>query len=192
MRVLVACEFSGVVRDAFITRGHDAVSCDILPSEKPGPHIQADVLKHLYGWDLMIAFPPCTHLCSSGARWFPEKQKEQQEALRFVNLLLNAPVKRIALENPIGIISTRIRKPDQIIQPWHFGHPESKATCLWLNRLPHLLHTCTVPVPECGYWDNQTPSGMNKLGPSEHRAKNRSRTYQGIAEAMAEQWENLP
>ena len=137
MRVFVACEYSGVVRDAFLRRGDDAVSCDLLPTDVPGPHIQGDVLPHLGdGWDLMIAHPPCTHLAVSGARWFKDKLPEQAEALEFVRLLLDAPIPRIALENPVSIISTRIRKPDQIIQPWMFGHGEVKATCLWLRNLP--------------------------------------------------------
>ena len=135
MKVLIACEFSGIVRDAFIKRGHDAWSCDLLPTEVEGPHIQGDVLNILNdGWDLIIAHPPCTHLATSGARWFKNKEKEQKEALEFVSLLLNAPINKIALENPISIISSRIRKPDQIVQPWMFGHPEQKSTCLWLKN----------------------------------------------------------
>ncbi len=192
MKVLVACEFSGIVRDAFARKGHYAMSCDLLPTEIPGLHYQGDVCDILDdNWDLMIAHPPCTHLASSGARWFKDKQKEQEEALEFVQLLLDAPIEKIALENPIGIISTRIRKPDQIIQPWQFGHPESKATCLWLKNLPKLKPTNILEKPSCGYWDNQTPSGQNKLGPSKDRWKNRSRTYQGIADAMAKQWGNV-
>jgi len=140
------------------------------------------------GWDLMIAHPPCTHLAVSGARWFKDKQKEQAEALEFVRLLLNAPIERIALENPVSIISSRIRKPDQIIQPWQFGHSESKSTCLWLKNLPKLIPTDILPLPVSGRWSNQTPSGQNKLGPSPDRWKERSKTYQGIAEAMAQQW----
>jgi hypothetical protein len=142
MDVLVGCEFSGIVRDAFIRKGHNAVSCDLLPSERPGPHIQDNLLNHLNdGWDLAIFHPPCTHLAVSGARWFKDKQKEQEDALEFVRQLLNAPIHRIALENPISIISTRIRKPDQIIQPWQFGHGETKATCFWLKNLPKLMPT---------------------------------------------------
>jgi len=140
------------------------------------------------GFDLMIAHPPCTHLAVSGARWFKDKQKEQAEALDFVRLLLNAPIDKIALENPISIISSRIRKPNQIIQPWQFGHPESKSTCLWLKNLPTLVPTNILSLPESGRWNNQTPSGQNKLGPSEDRWKIRSATYKGIAQAMAEQW----
>ena len=189
MRVLVACEFSGIVRDAFRRRGHFAMSCDLLPTERPGIHHQGDVRDLLAGaWDLMIAHPPCTHLAVSGARWFAEKREEQAEALEFVRLLLDAPIPRIALENPVSIISSRIRKPDQVIQPWQFGHPESKATCLWLKGLPKLQPTNVLPMPARGYWDNQTPSRQNKLGPSPTRAKDRAVTYAGIAEAMADQW----
>lgn len=189
MKVLVACEFSGIVRDAFIAQGHDATSCDLLPSERPGPHIQGDVRDILgEGWDLMIAHPPCTHLAVSGARYFAGKQKEQAESLAFVKALLDAPIPRIALENPVSIISSRIRKPDQIIQPWQFGHPESKKTCLWLKGLDLLRPTRILELPEGGVWENQTPSGQNKLGPSADRWKIRSRTYVGIAQAMAEQW----
>lgn len=192
MRVLVACEFSGIVRDAFLKKGHDAWSCDLLPCEAGGPHIQGDVLEVLdAGWDLMIAHPPCTHLAVSGARWFKDKAVEQEEALRFVQRLLEASVDKIALENPVSIISSRIRKPSQIIQPWQFGHPESKKTCLWLKNLPKLEPTNILELPECGYWSNQTPSGQNKLGPSEDRWKERAKTYQGIADAMADQWSNI-
>lgn len=189
MRVLVACEFSGIVREAFRKAGHDAWSCDLLPSDKPGKHIKGDVLDVLGdGWDLMIAHPPCTHLAVSGARHFATKRKEQAESLAFVSVLLNAPIKRIALENPVSVISTRIRKPDQIIQPWEFGHPESKATCLWLKALPLLKPTNVLKLPPNGRWINQTPSGQNALGPSVDRWKLRSKTYVGIAAAMAEQW----
>lgn len=190
MRVLVACEYSGTVRDAFKSRGHDAWSCDLLPSDTPGQHIVGDVLGLLHdGWDLMIAHPPCTHLAVSGARHFARKIADgsQQAALAFVQQLLDAPVPRIALENPVSIISTRIRKPDQIIQPWMFGHCESKATCLWLKGLPQLRRTQVMTKPSGG-WLNTTPSGQNKLGPSPDRWKLRSKTYSGIAEAMAEQW----
>jgi len=180
MRVLIACEFSGIVRDAFIERGHDAVSCDLLPTERPGPHIQGDVVKILNdGWDLMIAHPPCTHLAVSGARWFKDKLPEQQAALAFVRALMDAPIKRIALENPISIISSRIRKPNQIIQPWQFGHGEVKATCLWLNGLPHLIPTNIVEGRH---------ARVHREPPSPDRWKNRSRTFPGIARAMAEQW----
>jgi site-specific DNA-cytosine methylase len=189
-RVLVGCEFSGVVRQAFRDKGHDAWSCDLLPAEDNSKfHYQCDILDLLdKDWDLAIFFPPCTHLSVSGARWFKDKQKEQQEALEFVRTLLNAPIPKIALENPIGIISTKIRKPDQIVQPWMFGHPESKSTCLWLKNLPKLVPTNILSLPEKGYWDNQTPSGQNKLGPSPDRWKERSRTYKGFAEAMSLQW----
>lgn len=195
MRVLVACEFSGIVRDAFLARGHEAVSCDLLPTERSGPHIQGDVLAVLNdGWDLMIAHPPCTHLAVSGARYFAAKRADgrQQEALAFVRALLAAPIPKIALENPVSIISSEIRKPDQIIQPWMFGHAESKATCLWLKNLPLLTATRLVEKPASGRWDNTTPGGQNKLGPSPDRAKIRSRTYQGIADAMAQQWGSSP
>jgi site-specific DNA-cytosine methylase len=189
MKILIACEYSGTVRDAFIARGHDAISCDLLPTDRPGPHYQGDVRDILDdGFDLMVAHPPCTHLAVSGARWFKDKQQEQAEALDFVRLLLNAPIERIALENPISIISSRIRKPNQIVQPWQFGHPEAKATCLWLKNLPPLKPTEVLEKPASGYWQNQTPSGQNKLGPSKDRWKIRSATYKGIAEAMADQW----
>lgn len=181
MRVLIACEFSGIVRDAFAARGHDAWSCDLLPSEREGNHIKKDALVTAYrgDWDLLIAFPPCTHLAVSGARWFKDKRKEQNDALLFVRDLLSAPVERIALENPIGIISSKIRKPDQIIQPWQFGHGETKATCLWLKNLPKLTPTNIV---------NGRHARVHREPPSADRWKNRSRTYQGIADAMAEQW----
>jgi site-specific DNA-cytosine methylase len=189
MKVLIACEYSGAVRDAFISQGHDAISCDLLPTDAPGPHYQGDVRDIIEdGFDLMVAHPPCTHLAVSGARWFKDKQIEQAEALDFVRLLLSAPIGKIVLENPISIISSRIRKPSQIIQPWQFGHPESKSTCLWLKNLPKLIPTDVLPLPASGRWSNQTPSGQNKLGPSPDRWKERSKTYQGIAEAMAQQW----
>ena len=217
MKVLVACEFSGTVRDAFIKAGHDATSCDLLPSAVDGPHITGDVLSVLNRrWDLMVAHPPCTHLAVSGARWFKHKQKEQKEALEFVQALLDAPIDKICLENPVSIISSRIRKPDQIIQPWQFGHDEQKKTCLWLKDLPLLTPTKVVDPPlygcKCGnkfeykfgalgcelcggmsgpakpIYTNQTPSGQNKLGPAGDRWAKRSKTYTGIAEAMASQW----
>ena len=181
MKVLVACEFSGIVRDAFIARGHDAISCDLLPTEKPGPHYQGNVLDIIgNGWDLMIAHPPCTHLAVSGARWWAEKKQEQDDALEFARLLMVAPIERIAIENPIGLISTRIRKPDQIIQPWMFGHGETKATCLWLKNLPKLQPTNIVS----GRTDR-----IHRMPPGPDRWKERSRTFPGIARAMAEQWE---
>ena len=183
MRVLVACEFSGIVRDAFAACGHDAWSCDLLPTERPGNHLQRDVreiLKNGEGrWDLMIAHPPCTHLAVSGARWFPSKRREQAEALDFVCTLLDAPIERIALENPISVISTFVRKPDQIIQPWMFGHGETKATCLWLKNLPKLMPTRIVK--------GRTPR-VHYASPGRDRWKERSRTLPGIAEAMASQW----
>ena len=195
MRVLVACECSGTVRDAFLSRGHDAMSCDLLPSDTPGPHHQGDVRSLLkQAWDMMICFPPCTYLCSSGLHWTTRGLRDPkltEEALDFVQFLLNADIPRIALENPIGAISTRIRKPDQIIQPWQFGHPESKQTCLWLKNLPLLKPTKVLDKPESGRWENQTPSGQNKLGPSADRWKLRSKTYSGIAAAMADQWGQL-
>ena len=182
MRVLVACEFSGIVRDAFAAKGHDAWSCDILETERPGQHYQGDVRDMLQSqWDLMICHPPCTHLAVSGARHFARKiaSGEQQEALDFVNMLLNAQVPRICLENPISIISTRIRKPDQIIQPWQFGHGETKSTCLWLKGLPKLTPTNVVEGRE---------ARVHRMPPGKNRWKERSRTYQGIAVAMADQW----
>ena len=182
MRVLIACEFSGIVRDAFRERGHDAMSCDLLPSETPGNglHYQGDVRDVLDdGWDLMIAHPPCTHLAVSGARWFVNKRTEQAEALDFVRLLLDAPIPRIALENPVSVISTAIRKPDQIIQPWQFGHGETKTTCLWLKGLPKLTPTDIVHEREQRVW---------RMGPSPTRWAERSRTFPGIAAAMAAQW----
>lgn len=192
MRVLVACEFSGVVREAFRAAGHDAWSCDLLPTEVEGQHIQTDVLAVLgEGWDLMIAHPPCTYLCSSGLHWNkrrPGRANQTEAALEFVNKLMQAPIPRICIENPIGCISTRIRPPDQIIQPWQFGHPESKATCLWLKNLPVLVPTVICDKPANGRWANQTASGQNKLGPSANRWAERSRTYTGIATAMASQW----
>ena len=180
MKVLVACEFSGVVRDAFAARGHDAWSCDLLPSERPGQHIQGDVLGVLGdGWDVMVAHPPCTHLAVSGARWFSEKQGEQAAALEFVRALMAAPVARLAIENPVSIISSRIRKPDQIIQPWQFGHGETKATCLWLHNLPKLMPTNIVDGRE---------ARVHRMPPGPNRWAERSRTFAGIAEAMADQW----
>lgn len=191
MRVLVACEYSGAVRDAFLAEGHDAMSCDLLPTDVPGPHYQGSVLDILDdGWDLMVAHPPCTHLCVSGLHWNNRGRgwKGTEDALEFFRLLLNADIPRIAIENPIGIASTRIRPADQTIQPWQFGHPESKATQLWLKGLPLLKPTSILKKPESGRWENQTASGQNKLPPSADRWKIRSATYQGIAQAMAKQW----
>lgn len=180
MKVLVACEYSGAVRDAFIRAGHEAMSCDLLPTDVDGPHYQGDVRDVLDdGWDLMVAHPPCTHLAVSGARWFYLKQREQAESLDFVRMLLDAPVERIALENPVSIISSKIRKPDQIIQPWMFGHGETKATCLWLKNLPVLQPSNIVDGRE---------SRIHRMPPSPTRWKERSKTYQGIADAMADQW----
>ena len=182
MRILIACEFSGRVRDAFATQGHDAWSCDLLPTESPGKHIQGDVLEILNdGWDMMIAFPPCTHLASSGARWFPEKRCDgrQQAGIDFFLRLVNAPIKKIAVENPVGIMSTKYRKPDQIIQPWQFGHGETKATCLWLKNLP-ILQPTNIVAGRLGRVHLEPP------GPD--RWKRRSITYKGIAEAMSIQW----
>ena len=196
MRVLVACEYSGEVRDAFLRRGHDAMSCDLLPTDVQGPHYEGDVRDVIEdGWDLMIAHPPCTYLSVSGMHWTTRGLRDTkltEDALEFVKYLLDAPVPRIALENPVSIISRRVRKPDQIIQPWQFGHDASKKTCLWLNGLPHLVPTDMVEprIVEGGKkrWGNQCGSGQNKLGPKEDRWKERSKTYRGIAEAMAEQW----
>ena len=191
MKVLVACEFSSTVRSAFESAGHEAWSCDILPTEgDPRFHTQGDVGEVLgEGWDLMVAHPPCTHLASSGARWFKDKVVEQKMAVDFVRQLLEADIPMIALENPVGVLSTKVRKPDQIIQPWEYGHPESKRTCLWLKRLPPLRPTNVLtPTRHDGRWENQTPSGQNRLGPSADRWKLRSLTYQGIADAMANQW----
>jgi site-specific DNA-cytosine methylase len=180
VRILIACEYSGTVRDAFIAAGHDAISCDLLPTDVDGPHYQGDVRDILAdGFDLMIAHPPCTHLAVSGARWFKDKVQEQAESLEFVRLLMDAPIPRIAIENPVSVISSRIRKPDQIIQPWQFGHGETKATCLWLKGLPKLTPTNIVGGRE---------ARIHKMPPSPDRWKERSRTYAGIAAAMAQQW----
>lgn len=257
MKVLVACEFSGTVRDAFTKLGHDATSCDLLDSLTPGKHYRGDVRDILgNGWDLMIAHPPCTYLSASGMHWTKRGLRDPkltEDALDFVKTLLNADIRMIALENPISIISTRIRKPDQIIQPWYFGDDASKKTCLWLKNLPKLNINLKNIVPPKGWltvksaidmsvcanceepfcdeheahyaecsclgpteddvtyksidgvlfgtreapanrpiWANQTPGGQNKLGPSPDRWKERSKTYKGIAEAMAVQWGNLP
>ena len=180
VKVLLACEFSGRVRDAFAKRGHDAWSADLLPSETPGNHYQGDVRDLLSNdWDLLIAHPPCTHLAVSGARWFKEKQAEQIDAILFFMQFAIANVKRICIENPVSIMSTKWRKPDQIIQPWQFGHGETKATCLWLKGLPLLKPTNIVTGRE---------AKVHRMPPSLNRWKERSRTYQGVADAMAEQW----
>lgn len=219
-RILIACEFSGVVREAFRKLGHDAFSCDILPAEDGSQyHLQGDVLDYLDdGWDMMIAHPPCTYLAVSGLHWNKRvegRAEKTEEALEFVRKLMDAPIPMIAVENPVSCISSRIRKPDQIIQPFDFGHDASKKTCLWLKNLPPIEGTEFIPptyVCKCGHhfpyehgnstcpeckgatgrpkmiWANQTPSGQNKLGPSPERQMERSRTYQGIADAMASQW----
>jgi hypothetical protein len=200
MRVLIACEYSGAVRDAFLRAGHYAMSCDLLPCESSasGDHYQGDVRNILdHGWDLMVAHPPCTYLSVSGMHWTRRGLRDPQlteDALAFVRLLLDAPVPRIALENPISIISSRIRKPDQIVQPWQFGHDASKKTCLWLKGLPPLQPTSIVApriVNGRKRWGNQTDSGQNRLSPSDDRWKIRSATYAGIAQAMADQWGTL-
>lgn len=196
MRVLVACEFSGIVRDAFRAAGHEAWSCDLLPSEGVQDyHVRGDVREFLAPagwaagylgfrrWDLLIAHPPCTHLAVSGARWFKGKEQEQADALAFVRLLMLAPIGRIALENPISVISSKIRKPDQIIQPWQFGHGEVKATCLWLKNLPPLTPTQIV--------EGRAPR-VHHVSPGPDRWKERSRTLPGIAAAFASQWGALP
>ena len=194
MKVLIACEYSGIVRDAFAAKGHDAWSCDILPTESPGNHFQGDILEHLdKGWDLMIAHPPCTHLAVSGARWFTEGKKPwslQEDALDFVRKLLDAPIDKIALENPVSVISTKIKKPNQIIQPFEYGHDVTKRTCLWLKNLPNLKPTKIVK-PDIVLVNGKKMSRMHyesfKL-PSKERSKVRSKFYTGIAEAMADQW----
>ena len=192
MRVLVACEFSGIVREAFKAHGHDSWSCDLLPTEIPGQHYQGDILNVIdCDWDLMIAHPPCTYLSSSGLHWnkrIPGRDDLTELAVEFALMLMELPIPKIALENPIGCLSTRIRKPDQIIQPWMFGEDASKATCLWVKGLPLLQPTGIIKKDR---YANQTASGQNRLGPSPDRAKERSRTYKGIANAMAEQWGNL-
>ena len=199
MKILVACEYSGRVRDAFRAAGHDAWSCDLLPCDAdPAYHIQGDVVPLLgQSWDLMVAHPPCTYLCSSGLHWNKRvngRQAKTEAALDFVRTLLSCPIPRVAIENPVGCISTRIRKPDQTIQPWQFGHDASKATCLWLKNLGPLMPTQTVPprlIDGRKRWGNQTDSGQNKLPPSADRWKIRSETFQGIADAMANQWGTL-
>jgi hypothetical protein len=181
MRVLVACEFSGTVRRVFRALGHDAWSCDLLPAEDGSPHHILDDASLVcdWGWDLMIAHPPCTHLAVSGARWWKDKAKEQEDALHFVRMLMRAPIPRICIENPVSKISSAIRKPDQIIQPWQYGHGETKATCLWLQNLLPLKPTQIVDGRE---------ARIHRMPPGPDRWKERSRTYQGIAEAMAMQW----
>lgn len=185
MRVLVACEYSGRVRDAFRRHGHDAWSCDLLPCEAdPAYHLQQPVEAALHQcWDLMVAHPPCTHLAVSGSRHFHRKQREQADALDFVRLLMNAPIPRWCIENPVSVISSAIRPPDQIIQPWQFGHGEVKATCLWLHNLPRLKPTSYAAGRE---------ARVHLMPPSPDRWKERSRTYQGIATAMGDQWGGQP
>lgn len=223
MNVLVACEFSGIVRDAFKAEGHNAWSCDLLPTEQEGQHFQADIFQVLDMtagfWDLMIAFPDCTFLTVAQAKWYyhpddkhkdyadrrphplyPNRREDQHKAIGFVQDLMDADVPRIAIENPVGKISTAIRKPDQTIHPYEHGHDASKRTCLWLQNLPVLVPTGYVPprIIESGpykgakRWANQSPCGAEKTGPSADRWKKRSRTYPGIAKAMVERWGNLP
>lgn len=249
MKVLIGCEFSGTVRDAFTARGHYAMSCDLLPTTAPGLHYQGDIFDVIDGWepvqftgqcdpdgdgwcavrdcdpdtcdclgptqddveykevngvllgrhkdrphwDMAIFHPPCTYLCSSGLHWNkrrPERQAQTDDAIEFVKQLWNCGIPKIAIENPIGCLSSQFQKPTQIIQPWEFGHPESKATCFWIKGLPPLTPTNVLKKPECGHWENQTPSGQNRLAPGPDRWALRSLTYPGIAEAMAEQWGN--
>ena len=195
MRVLVACESSGTVRDAFIRAGHDAVSCDLLPTDAPGPHYQGSVLDIIAdGWDLMVAHPPCTYLSVSGMHWTTRGLRDPkltEDALEFARALMNAPIEKIAIENPVSVISSRIRKPDQIIQPYQFGHDASKKTCLWLKNLPLLKPTQYVEprmVNGKPRWSNQTDSGQSRVPPGKDQWKIRSKTYEGIADAMAAQW----
>jgi site-specific DNA-cytosine methylase len=183
MKVAVICEFSGIVRDAFIKAGHEAISFDLLPSERPGPHVQGDIMNIPWSqwqqFDIGICHPPCTHLAVSGARWFKDKQEEQKQALDFVYYLMGLPIRKLAIENPVSIISSHIRRPDQVIQPWQFGHGETKATCLWLYNLPTLSPTHIVDGRQ---------NRVHRMPPGPERWKERSRTYPGIAEAMAAQW----
>ncbi len=192
MRVIIGCEFSGIVREAFKAKGHDAWSCDLLDTEIPGNHIKGDILEVLNdGWNLMIGFPPCTHLAVSGARWFEEKRKDgrQQQGIDFFMKLINADIEKIAVENPVGIMSTEYRKPDQYIQPYHFGHKISKKTGLWLKNLP-LLQPESIVEPEWIYYKNggRCSPDHYKNAFSKDRSKTRSLTYQGIATGMANQW----
>ena len=180
MKILVACEYSGRVRDAFIKRGHDAISSDLLPTESPGPHFQGNVLDILdQDWDMIIAFPPCTYLTSAGSRWWAERQEEQQRAIDFARKFFYSDCPKIAIENPIGKLSTEVAEPNQIIQPWQFGHPFTKSTCLWLKGLP-LLEPTNVVKP--------LGSEIHRMPETKARSKKRSLIYQGIADAMAEQW----
>ena len=192
MKILIACEYSGRVRDSFIAQGHDAISCDLLPTERVGPHYQGNVFDIINdGFDLMVAHPPCTDLAVSGAAWFAKKRADgsQQKSIEFFMALANANIPKICIENPIGIMSTLWRKPSQIIQPWMFGHPESKATCLWLKGIPLLIPTKNVK-PEMELLPRNKQMRMHYLPPSPNRWKIRSETYQGIADAMAERWSN--
>ena len=197
LRILVACEYSGSVRDAFRALGHDAMSCDLLPTDSPGPHHHGDVFEVINdGFDLMVAHPPCTHLAVSGARWFKLKQNEQKEALEFVQRLMDAPIRHIAIENPVSIISSRIRRPEQIIQPWMFGDPFQKTTCLWLKNLPGLEPTKIVDKGEFFEWTDKKTGKKKRQAvwykeawsKGDLRWKIRSKTFQGIADAMADQW----
>lgn len=195
MRVIVGCEFSQIVTKAFRDKGHEAYSCDFLPTEgNPAWHFQEDILELLKRerFDLGIFHPPCTHLCVSGARWFKDKQIEQEAALEFVRLLLNAAPQKIALENPVGIISSRIRKPDQVIQPWQYGHGETKATCLWLKNLPPLQPTHRKDDLFCEQEPQEREARIHMMPPGPNRWKERSRTFAGIAQAMAAQWTLSP
>ncbi len=190
LKVLIACEYSGRVRDAFIAKGHDAMSCDLLPTDAPGPHYQGDVFDVVdYPWDLMIAHPPCTDLSVSGAAWFAKKRLvgQQQASVSFFMRLANLSIPRIVIENPVCIMSTLWRKPDQVIQPWMFGHMEQKATCLWLKNTPPLIESNNVKEAMLKLPKNQRER-LHYLPPSEDRWKLRSETYQGIADAMAAQW----
>jgi len=187
MKILIACEFSGIVRDAFLKKGHDAMSCDLLPTEKPGPHYQGDVMDIINdGFDMMIAHPPCTHLAVSGAAWFKNKIEEQKQALEFVKKLMYSNIEKICIENPVSVISTKIRKPDQIIQPYEFGEMEQKKTCLWLKNLQKLKSSNNV-FDEMMKLPKNKRERLHYLPPSKDRWKNRSRTFSGIAEAMADQ-----
>jgi len=197
VRVLVACEFSGTVREAFRARGHDAWSCDLVPCEIGGPHIIGDALEVVgRGWDLMVAHPPCTHLASSGQHWFSRGLKSphlRDEAIAFVAALMRAPIARICIENPIGVLSSAVGKPAQIVQPWQFGEDASKATCLWLSGLAPLVadpsgFVAPRLVDGRARWSNQTDGGQCRRGPGPDRARERSRFWPGIARAMAEQW----
>ena len=195
MDIIIACEFSGTVRDEFLKKGHEVMSCDLLETISPGPHYKGDIRDIIYdGWDMLIGFPPCTYICSSGLHWNKRdltRVKKTDKALDFVRLLMDAPIEKIAIENPVGCISSRIRKPDQYIQPYQFGHDASKKTCLWLKGLPPLEPTEFIEpriINGLPRWANQTDSGQNRLSPSKDRWAKRSLTYSGIAKAMAEQW----